>query len=132
MRRSLLRVVALVAVAVALSACGDSGPLAVKNVTLSTTEGGAATTTFSPSDHVIHAAIELNRIEPGLTARTVWTAVDTEAGQGIEVASNEFSSLAANTIQAKLELPNDWPTGTYKLDVYLNGSLATSVDYSVQ
>jgi hypothetical protein len=132
MRRSLLRVVALVAVAVALSACGDSGPLAVKNVALSTTEGGAATTTFSPSDHVIHAAIELNRIEPGLTARTVWTAVDTEAGQGIEVASNEFSSLAANTIQAKLELPNDWPTGTYKLDVYLNGSLATSVDYSVQ
>ncbi len=131
MRRLLLLLV-LAATMVPLSACGDSGPLAVKNVTFSTTEGGAATTTFSPTDRVIHAAIELSRLEPGLTAKTVWTAVDTEAGQGIEVASNEFTSLAANTIQAQLELPNDWPTGKYRLDVYLNGTLAKTAEYTVQ
>jgi hypothetical protein len=125
-------VVAILAAALALSACGGGGPLAVQSVALSTTEGGTATTTFSPSDYVIHAAIELNRIESGLTAKVVWTAVDTSAGQDIEVAQKEFTGVVANQIKAQVELPNEWPTGTYKLDVYLNGSLAKTVDFTVQ
>ncbi|HZY45873.1 MAG TPA: hypothetical protein VFF70_14125 [Anaerolineae bacterium] len=89
-------------------------------------------TTFSPADHIIYAAIELSRIETGLTAKVVWTAVDTSAGQNIEVAQKEFTSLAVNVIQAQVELPQDWPTGKYKLDVYLNGTLAKTVEFTVQ
>lgn len=132
MRRLSLLVIVVVAATMTLSACGGGGPLAVQSVALATTEGGTSVTTFSPSDHVINAAIELNRIESGLTAKVVWTAVDTTAGQGIEVARKEFTSVAANTIQAQVQLPNDWPTGTYKLDIYLNGSLAKTVDFTVK
>lgn len=117
-----------------LSACsgGGSGPLAVQKVTLSRTEGGEAVTSFSPTDRIFYAAIELNRIETGLTAKTVWTAVDTAGGQNVEIAQKEFSSLAANIIKAEVELPRDWPAGKYKLDISLNGTIAKTVEFTVQ
>lgn len=114
-----------------LSAC-SGGPLAVQKVTLSRTEGGEAVTSFSPTDRTFHAAIELNRIETGLTAKTVWTAVETTGGQNVEIAQKEFSGLAVNIIKAQVELPRDWPAGKYKLDIYLNGTIAKTVEFNVQ
>lgn len=120
-------------VCVLLSACsGGSDPLAVRKVTLSRTESGEAVASFSPTDRILYAAIELNRIETGLTGKTVWMAVDTTGGQNIEIAQKEFSGLAVNTINAQVELPRDWPTGKYKLDIYLNGALAKTVEFPVQ
>ena len=124
--------VLLVFVGAFLAACGASGPLAVQKVTLSTSEGGSAVTAFKPTDHIFYAAIELNRVDAGLTAKTVWTAVDTTDGQNVEIAQKEFSSLAANLIKAQVELPRDWPTGKYKLDISLNGTLAKTVEFTVQ
>jgi ABC-type glycerol-3-phosphate transport system substrate-binding protein len=115
-----------------LAACGGGGPLAVQKVTLSASEGGPAVTSFKPTDHIFYAAVELNRIDAGLTAKTVWTAVDTTNGQNIEIAQKEFSSLAANLIKAQVELPRDWPTGKYKLDIFLNGTPAKTVEFTVQ
>ena len=104
----------------------------MQKVTLSTSEGGSAVTAFKPTDHIFYAAIELNRVDAGLTAKTVWTAVDTTDGQNVEIAQKEFSSLAANLIKAQVELPRDWPLGKYKLDVSLNGTLAKTVEFTVQ
>jgi ABC-type glycerol-3-phosphate transport system substrate-binding protein len=119
--------------AVLLAACsGAAGPLAVQKVTFSTTEGGEAVTSFKPTDRIFYANVELNRIETGLKVKTVWTAVETSQGANVEVAQKEFSSLVANLIKAQVELPNDWPTGKYKLDIYLNGTLAKSAEFSVQ
>jgi ABC-type glycerol-3-phosphate transport system substrate-binding protein len=132
MRRLSALLVFALASASALSACGGGGPLAVEEVVMSASEGGPGATTFSPSDHTIYSEVRLNRVETGLTVKLVWTAVDTSAGQDIEVATKDFTSLAANTINAQVELPNDWPTGSYKLDIYLNGTLAKTADYSVQ
>jgi hypothetical protein len=133
MRRHLSVLMVVAAVIAILAACGGvgGGPLAVEEVTMSASEGGPASTTFNPSDHVIYSEIRLNRVETGLTVHLVWTAADTTAGQDIEVATKDFTSLAANTISAQVELPNDWPTGTYTLDIYLNGTLAKTVDYTV-
>lgn len=120
-------------VCVFFSACSSGGdPLSVQKVTLSRSEGGEALTSFSPTDRTLYAAIELSRIETGLTAKTVWTAVDTAGGQNVEIASKEFSSLAINTIKAQVELPRDWPTGKYKLDIYLSGTIAKTVEFTVQ
>ncbi len=134
MRRFTFLFMAMLVTSLILSACGggNAGPLAVQSVTLSNTSGGAAATTFSPADHIIYAVVQLNRIETGLTARVVWTAVDTSAGQNIEVASKEFTGLVVNVIQAQVELPQDWPTGKYKLDVYLNGTLANTAEFTIQ
>jgi hypothetical protein len=129
-RRSIMIVLAMI-VSIVLSACGGAGPLAVQSVTLSKTEGGAAVTAFSSTDRTFYATIELNRIETGLTAKVIWLAVDTTAGQNIEVAQKEFTSLLVNVINANIEMPRDWPIGKYKLDIYLNGSLAKTVEFPV-
>lgn len=134
MKRFTFLFVVMLVTGLMLSACGGgaAGPLTVQNVTLSNTAGGTAASTFSPTDHVIYAAIQLSRIEAGLTAKVVWTAVDTSAGQNTEVASKEFTGLVVNVINAQVELPQDWPTGKYKLDVYLNGALANTTAFTIQ
>jgi ABC-type glycerol-3-phosphate transport system substrate-binding protein len=71
MRYSRLFVLVICAAALLAACGGDKGPLAVQKVTLSTSEGGAAVTSFKPTDHTFYAAVELNRIDTGLTAKTV-------------------------------------------------------------
>jgi len=135
MKRFTLLLMSVIVMSLMLSACGGgaaAGPLTVQSVALSNASGGAAATTFSPTDHTIYAAVQLNRIETGLTAKVVWTAVDTSAGQNVEVASKEFTGLAVNVIQAQVELPQDWPTGKYKLEVFLTGTLANTTEFTIQ
>jgi hypothetical protein len=134
MKRFTFLFAALLVTGLILSACGGAaaGPLTVQSVALSNTSGGAAATTFSPADHTIYAAIQLSRLDTGLTAKVVWTAVDTSAGQNLAVGEKEFTSLVANVIQAQVELPRDWPTGSYKLDIYLNGTLANTTAFTIQ
>jgi hypothetical protein len=133
MRRLVFLVMVVIVTSLILSACGGGGgPLAVQSVSLSNTSGGTAATTFSPADRTIYAAIQLSRVEVGLTVKVAWTAVTTSAGQNMEVASKEFSGLAANVINAQVALPQDWPTGSYKLDVYLNGALANTTAFTIQ
>jgi hypothetical protein len=114
---------------------GSSEPLAVQTVTLHRDDGagkpGDKVDSFTPKDHIFHAKIQLNRIESGLKAKLVWIAVDTTEGKNVEVAQTEFSSLAVNQIDGKVELPNDWPAGKYRLDIYLNDKVAKSVEFSV-
>src|SRR6266480_4909675 len=131
MRRLSAFAIALLAPALLLAACGGGGPVGVTGVTLSNVDGGPAMTTFAPTDHTIYAEIALNQTASGLNSKLVWTAVDTTAGQNIEVASKDVTGVVANTITGNVSLPNDWPTGTYKLDVYLNGALANTTPYSV-
>jgi ABC-type glycerol-3-phosphate transport system substrate-binding protein len=132
MKRFNFLLIAMLAIGLTLSACGGGGPLTVQTVTLSNTSGGAGATTFSPADRTIYAAINLSRLETGLTAKVTWTAVDTSAGQNLEIGSKEFTGLVVNVISAQVELPQDWPTGTYKLDVYLNGALANTTTFTIQ
>jgi hypothetical protein len=40
-------------------------------------------------------------------------------------------SLLANTINAKVSLPREWPVGLYRLDVMLDGKKIGSFEYDV-
>jgi hypothetical protein len=115
-------------------AAGSFGaaPLTVQSVTFSKTEGGPAVTAFRPTDRIFYAAVKLNRVEAGLKVKTVWSAVDTTAGKDIEIARKEFTGLVLNLIKAQVELPRDWPTGKYKLDIFLNGALGKTAEFLVQ
>jgi hypothetical protein len=120
----------------ALTACsGSSEPVKIDSVTLARDDGngnaGEAVTSFKPTDHIFHATVKLNRIETGLKVKLSWIAVDAGGTKDTEIDHAEFTSLAANVINGKIELPNDWPTGKYRLDIYLNDKLAQSVDFTV-
>ncbi|HEV8635389.1 MAG TPA: hypothetical protein VG370_14275 [Chloroflexota bacterium] len=128
--------VALVLVA-ALAACGGSpaGPLAVESVAFMRDDGGkpgATVTSFKPSDHILHAQAKLNQTTTNFNGKIAWVAVDTEAGAGIPITETNVSGLAANTISSKLELPQDWPVGKYRVDFYQGDTLLKSGEFTVQ
>ena len=119
-----------------LGACsGSSGPVKIDSVTLARDDGsgnaGETVTNFSPTDHVFHATVTLNHIETDLKVKLTWVAVDANGQTNQTIGSSEFTALAGNVINGQASLPNDWPTGKYRLDIYLNDTLQQSVAFNV-
>ena len=54
-----------------------------------------------------------------------------QAVKNIKVQEATVDVLAGNKLTSYVSLPNDWPTGKYRADIYLNDKLLKSVDYTV-
>jgi hypothetical protein len=93
------------------------------------------TTTFSPTD-VFYAVADLNNAPQGTQVEAKWTAVnaaDTEPNlefqtQTLDITEESFSG----SIYFQLSNDEGWPAGQYKVDLYLNGALAQTAEFSVQ
>ncbi len=109
--------------------------LGIESVTLRADdagEPGEAVEVFLPTDKKLHFDIALDETELGNHEFLVeYWAVDTSAGKNIRVGDFKASALVANTINASLTLPRDWPTGLYRLDVKMDGELIGSHEYDV-
>jgi|SRR5437588_4727112 len=106
----------------------------IDNLYMAKSGEGKATTTFSPTDHTVYCIAELNKIAKGTQIKFTWVAVDVqgeEKGSKIKDVDYTTGSLE-NIVKAHLALPQDWPTGQYKVEVYINGDLAQSINYSVE
>ncbi|HJQ14816.1 MAG TPA: hypothetical protein VJ830_08725 [Anaerolineales bacterium] len=98
-------------------------------------DGNNPTTTFAATD-VFYAVADLANAPQGTTVEAKWTAVnaaDTEPNlefqtQTFDITEESFSG----TIYFQLSNDDGWPAGQYKVDLYLNGSLAQSAEFSVQ
>lgn len=116
----------------------QEGALGVESVKLLRDDGsgnpGEVVQSFTPADHKMHFEIATTgMLSPGSNVRWVFTGVDTSEGKNLSVASFETDvTSAANVLTATVELDRDWPTGSYKGEVYLDDQLLTTVDYTVQ
>lgn len=91
------------------------------------------TTSFAVTDHVIHCIAELSRDQPGTQVRFVWKTVDVGDSQNEAFKTIDYTTKAGESrVHGNLTLPNDWPPGTYKVEIYVNNVLAKSVNYSMQ
>ena len=111
-------------------------PLSVENLRMAYDEFGLQeTSTFSVSD-VIYAVAELKNAPQGAEVKAIWTAVDvtdTEAGveiqeQTLDIEEESFSG----TIYFQLSNVDYWPSGLYRLDIYLNDEPAQSLEFNVE
>lgn len=142
----LRRVSLLVGLLVLLSACHvgvkvgnssstTSGPPRILNAVLSTDyqDGKAVgvTTTFSPSD-TFHAVVTVANSTPDTKVKAAWTAVDAGGVQDHPIDSKEVTVAQDGAVDFTLSLPHAWPTGRYKADIFLNGNLDRSLEFSVQ
>jgi ABC-type oligopeptide transport system substrate-binding subunit len=86
------------------------------------------TASFKPND-TIYASILTGGAAPTATLKARWTYQD---GQVV----NESTQTIAPTGDARTEFhaskPDGWPTGKYKLEVFLNGSSAATKDFEVE
>lgn len=94
---------------------------------------GDETTTFRPSDHKIHCIVKLKEAKAGTGMRFSWWVVDSDGTQNKKIKDIDYTTRAReNIVHAHLSLPDEWPTGNYKVQVYVNGDLDKTVAYTVE
>src|SRR5215813_7431356 len=87
---------------------------------------------FIPSDRTIFCVIEFNIAKPGTQIRFVWKTGEIEGSRNEEIKTVDYTTKPLeDRVQGNLTLPRDWPTGTYKVDIYINGTFARTVNYRV-
>jgi hypothetical protein len=94
---------------------------------------GEEVTVFTPQDHTMHFEADAEGLQTGQNVKLVFTGVDTSEGRNLDVATAETGELlVADQITGEVSLDRDWPTGTYRLDIYVDEVLVYSWDYSVE
>jgi hypothetical protein len=129
----LLAVLALIA---STLACAVGGGLSLTNARMSTdSDGKNVTTTFKPAD-TFYAVADLSNAPVGTKVDAKWIAVDVPGEQANSVfkETNYVTDTDGFSGIVYFQLSNDsgWPAGSYKVEFYLNGALAQSLEFSVQ
>jgi hypothetical protein len=127
-------VMALLSLAV-LPACQFKFSTAnIATVTLSKDyKGGKAidpTETFSPQNHTFHAVVKVNSAPAGTVVGAIWTILE----DGEEVVHSKEIVLDGEQDFAHFTLsnPEDWESGTYRVEITLDGKAKRTIDFAVQ
>ncbi len=95
-------------------------------------DGNQPTTVFAPTD-TFHCVLNLANAPDDTVVKSVWTAVkvagDTPENHKIDEAEIKQGS---GSVDFKLSMPNPWPVGKYKVDLYLNGTLKQTLEFEVK
>lgn len=113
-------------------ACAAGEPALTNPRTATDTDGNNATTTF-PTVGSFFAVADLSSVEAGSTVEAVWYL---DSAEGYDPGEIERTTLTtdADTGYVSFELYSDtaWPVGQYHVELFLNGVLAHTLNFSVQ
>jgi len=94
-------------------------------------EGTQETTVFSP-DQVIYCLVQLANAPDDTKVKADWIAVEAQgAAPNTKIADVEKTS-GDGMITFDLSNTQPWPTGKYKVDLYLNDKLDRTLEFQVQ
>ena len=124
---------ALFALILASLACEVSASTAtIADAWLSTDEAGAERVTSFAQDAVIYAQADLQNAPDDTTLKAVWTAVDVQDTEpNLVITETEFVT-GSSVVNFNLSNENLWPTGKYKVDIFMNGELAKTLNFDIQ
>lgn len=134
--RFMVLIAVLVLVVSSLACAVGNTELGLTNLRMAFDQDGEnVTTTFAPTD-VFYAVADLANAPQGTVVEAKWIAVnaaDTEPNlefqtQTLDITEESFTG----NIYFQLSNDEGWPTGQYRVDIYLNGALAQSAEFSVQ
>lgn len=114
-------------------ACGFSASTAnISEAYMAADEEGANRTTVFTQDQGFYAIVALKNAPDDTTVKAVWTAVDVQDTEPNLVINETPITTPDATIPFSLTNENLWPVGSYKVDIYLNDELNTTLEFSVQ
>jgi len=95
---------------------------------------GDSTTSFGPSDRTVRCVINLNKAKEGTKLRFVWVAQDvTGYSRNDQIKEIDYTTQPdENLVHGHLTYSKDWPKGDYRVEVYINGALDKTIDYTVE
>ncbi|MFN2515872.1 MAG: hypothetical protein ABR556_06620 [Pyrinomonadaceae bacterium] len=110
--------------------------LAIKEIHMARDNSGKPgdeTDSFAPSDRTIHCVATLKEAKSGTQMKFSWWIVDADGTQNQKIKDIDYKTRALeNIVHGHLSLPQDWPSGKYKVEIYINGDLDKTVFYSVR
>jgi len=110
---------------------------AIKEIHMAKDDGNGApgeeTDTFAPGDRTVHCVATLKNAKSGMQMKFSWWIVDADNTTNQKIKDIDYTTGALeNVIHGHLTLPQDWPVGKYKVQVYVNGDLDRTLAYSVK
>ena len=87
-----------------------------------------STDSFKPND-MIYASVATEGTSSAATLKARWTYQD---GQVVNDSTQTIAPTGDARTEFHVSKPDGWPTGKYKLDVFLNGSSAATKDFEVE
>lgn len=110
---------------------------AIKNLHMAKDDGNGApsdeTDTFAPGDRTVHCVATLKEAKSGTQMKFAWWIVDADNSQNQKLKEIDYQTRALeNVVHGHLTLPQDWPAGKYKVQVFVNGNLDKTAFYTVQ
>ena len=126
-------ILVLIALLFASLACEFSASTAnIAEAWMSADEAGEQRVTSYAQDEIFYAQVDLQNAPDDTVLKAVWTAVEAQdTDPNLYITETEFTS-GSDLIHFNLSNDNLWPTGTYKVEIYLNGTLAETIEFSVQ
>jgi hypothetical protein len=133
MKRTLLIIAVLVFLTLTAAQCSVS-TANISQAFMAEDPDGNTVTTIYQADAVFYAIVDLANAPEDTVIKASWYAVqaaDTEPNFFIDEASIT-SSDGRLTFNLQNQAGMLWPSGTYRVDLYLNDKLDRSLEFSVQ
>jgi multidrug efflux pump subunit AcrA (membrane-fusion protein) len=111
-----------------------AAPVAVDSVDLGSAGDATSnkittpTTTFTPKD-TIYASVATTGAAPNAELKAKWTFQD---GQTVKETSQTIAPNGPANTLFKIEKPDGWPVGNYKVEILLNGTSTQTKEFSVK
>lgn len=121
---------------IATLACSFGGELGLSNARMAFDEDGTQTTTvFAPND-AVYVVMDISNAPVGTLVVSKWYYVSVDGvdpNSLIDEADITIEEDGFNgTVHFFFPANSNWPVGTYAVELYLNGELIDTQNYSVQ
>jgi hypothetical protein len=132
----LLACVVIVAAMLACSSLSTSTTPTVSNIRMATDESGKTpTSSYAPSDP-FYVFADLSGLVKGAVVQAKWYAVNAEGvDANSEINTSEYTyedGVSYVYFQLTTSDGGDWPTGSYRVDLYLDGTKVGEQGFAVQ
>jgi pyruvate/2-oxoglutarate dehydrogenase complex dihydrolipoamide acyltransferase (E2) component len=87
---------------------------------------------FAPSDKTIYASVATDGTTAGATLSAKWTFQDDETTTTVSDISQSISTEGPAVTTFKIQNPNEWPEGKYKVVISLNGQAVGNEAFEVK
>ena len=87
---------------------------------------------FAPSDKTIYASVATDGTTAGATLNAKWTFQDGETTTTVSDISQSISTEGPAVTTFKIQNPNEWPEGKYKVAISLNGQAVGNEAFEVK
>lgn len=96
-------------------------------------EAGSKIDSFPTTQHKLHVKTKVEPLNKGQKVRWVFTALDAGSLQNEEISVLKIDIPTDNvtTVSASLSNDSDWPAGTYKVELYIDGDLLKSGEFEI-